>query len=200
MNEIRYVILLLLWVVFGFLHSALATSFVKNRAGQLLGNCSKYYRISYSLFNMLFVGCILYYNFSIPSPLLWTNPQWLHIVLLATAAFGLLVMMVLMKKYFLDLSGIDVFLPRKNNRPVLQTGGLNKYVRHPLYTATLLLTASLFFLQPNPANLISAASIFVYTYIGIFYEEKKLVKLFGKEYEAYASKHPKLIPNLKDLL
>lgn len=200
MNEVRYIILLLLWLVFGFLHSALATTTVKIRAGKILSSYSKYYRILYSFFNLLFVGFTLYYNFSIPSPLLWTNPGWLNIVLLVTTAFALLMMIISMKKYFLDLSGIDVFLQPKNEHPVLQTNGLNKYVRHPLYTATLLLTASLFFLHANTANLISAMSIFIYTYVGVYFEEKKLMKLFGKEYEAYALTHPKLIPNLKDLL
>lgn len=200
MNEVRYIILLLLWLVFGFLHSALATTAVKNRAGKILSNYSKYYRILYSFSNLLFVGFILYYNFSIPSPLLWTNPGWLNIVLLVTTAFALLMMIISMKKYFLDLSGIDVFMRPKTEHPVLQTNGLNKYVRHPLYTATLLLTASLFFLHANTANLISAMSIFIYTYVGVYFEEKKLMKLFGKEYETYALTHPKLIPNLKDLL
>lgn len=189
-----YIILFVLWLLFGFLHSAMAATVFKKQIEKLLQKWNKYYRLFYSLFNAIFLGYILFFNFSIPKVFLWVNPLWLKIIFILFALIGFVLMAGLVKKYFFDLSGIHVFFKHYKLSNKLQTGGLNKFVRHPLYATTLLFTGSLFLFQPTVANLISLVSIFVYTYIGIFFEEKKLLKQFGKAYEEYARHHPKLFP------
>lgn len=195
-----YIILIILWLLFGFLHSAMATSVFKSRMERLMGKQYKYYRLLYSLFNFVFLTLILLYNFTIPPFFLWQNPGWLKLIFGGLTITGFGFMVVLMRKYFFDLSGIDVFFPGKKSSGKLELGGLNRFVRHPLYSATLLFTAGFFLLQPTLANLISAASIFIYTYVGIFFEERKLLKSFGKAYEEYALQCPKLVPDLAKLL
>jgi len=94
-----------------------------------------------------------------------------------------------------DLSGVNVFF-REVLTDKLQVNGLNKYVRHPLYSSTLLFVWSFFFWRPLLSNLISCICILLYTLIGIYFEEQKLVKTFGEDYKEYAAKVPMIIPGL----
>src|SRR6266496_4078716 len=96
---------------------------------------------------------------------------------------------------FLNFS-ITSVLFKKVSTDHLQVNGLNKYVRHPLYAATLLFAWSFFFWQPLLSNFTSCISILLYTLIGIFFEERKLIKAFGNDYKQYAAKVPMIIPGL----
>jgi methanethiol S-methyltransferase len=109
------------------------------------------------------------------------------------------VMIFFAKKFFFELSGADVFIERKRSATLIKKS-LYNYVRHPLYTATLLLIWSIFFLHPSLSSLISGLSITVYTIIGIHFEEKKLITSFGESYIQYRSETPMLIPKLYSVI
>lgn len=100
-----------------------------------------------------------------------------------------------MKKYFADLSGIDALMGKKAV-PHLETIGIHALVRHPLYTVTIAFVWSLFLWQPLLSNVISCICITLYTRIGIYFEEKKLVQLFGIDYQLYQITVPMLMPKL----
>ncbi len=104
-------------------------------------------------------------------------------------------MLICMKKYFLDLSGINALLKKQDTEIHLQVSGMNSYVRHPLYTGTLVFIFGIFLLQPLVSNFISFLCILVYTIIGARFEEQKLVRTFGNEYKIYASQVPMLLPS-----
>jgi protein-S-isoprenylcysteine O-methyltransferase Ste14 len=77
----------------------------------------------------------------------------------------------------------------------LVTGGLYRVVRHPLYTFSLLI---LWFAPTVSVNsFIVYASLTLYILIGIFFEERKLLREFGQAYADYKSVTPMLIPGLK---
>ena len=78
----------------------------------------------------------------------------------------------------------DQYLPRLPH-PELKMNGIHKYVRHPLYSGTILFVAGLFFIFPTLSNLIAAGLLIGYILIGITFEEKKLKKEFGKAYIQY---------------
>jgi len=103
------------------------------------------------------------------------------------------------KKFFFELSGADVFLKTKRSEELLKTS-LYNYVRHPLYTATLLFIWSIFFLNPSLSNIVSCTCITVYTIVGIYFEEKKLIKDFGESYIQYRAATPMLIPKLNSVI
>jgi protein-S-isoprenylcysteine O-methyltransferase Ste14 len=88
-------------------------------------------------------------------------------------------------------------LLKKQIAPVLEKGGLHAYMRHPLYSGTLLFIWALFLIFPFMGNLIACVIITVYTLIGIRMEEKKLVIEFGEEYKSYAHQTPMLIPTFR---
>jgi protein-S-isoprenylcysteine O-methyltransferase Ste14 len=76
----------------------------------------------------------------------------------------------------------------------LVVSGLNRYVRHPLYFATLLLLLGYFLRQPDRSHAITAALGLAYLLIGTRLEERKLVATFGQAYRDYQQKVPMLIP------
>lgn len=109
---------------------------------------------------------------------------------------GFIIMILSIYKYFRLLSGIRSLYEAVP--PVeLKIEGIHKFVRHPLYTGTILFTWGLFLIFPFLNNLIAVVIITGYTIIGIQFEEKKLGIEFGKVYFEYKSKVPMLIPFLK---
>jgi protein-S-isoprenylcysteine O-methyltransferase Ste14 len=112
---------------------------------------------------------------------------------------GLVVMIACIRKYFANLSGIDV-ITKKQRPQVLELQGLHEYVRHPLYSGTLLFIWSLFLVFPLLSNLIAFLIITVYVFIGIRLEERKLELEFGENYKKYARITPMLIPSFRKRL
>ena len=103
-------------------------------------------------------------------------------------------MAICIKKYFFNLSGIDVFFRKSQPVSKLESGGLHRYTRHPLYLGTLLFTWGLFLVMPYPQHLIANGVMTVYIVIAIGWEEKKLLQEFGNDYREYAERVPRLIP------
>jgi len=158
-----------------------------------MGKGFKYYRLIYSLIAAVMVAYILYLNFTIHKVELWRPPLIEKIFAAVVGVAGLSIMLICIHKYFFDLSGIDVFFKKKTVNQ-LEINGLNKYVRHPLYSSTLLFAWSFFFWQPVLSNLISVFVITAYTIIGAYFEERKLLKTFGDDYKNYAVKVPMMLP------
>ena len=124
-----------------------------------------------------------------------TNSLWMRVLAIIFILGGLFVMMICIKKYFFQLSGI--VNKEKITKPFLETGGIHRYVRHPLYLGTFIFLIGLFLLNPLLSNLIAVIIIIIYTMIGIQFEESKLIKEYGDDYRLYQKKVPKLIPFLK---
>ncbi len=178
------------------LHSFLADVSVKEKIKKLTGKAFKYYRLAYSLFAAASLIFLLWYQFSVVSSHIFLSTY----IQLGASLFliipGLIVMVICIKKYFYELSGIQV-LKNKEQQITLQKKGLHKYVRHPLYSGTLLFVWGLFLMFPLLSNLLACVIITVYVLIGIKLEEKQLVIEFGNEYSNYAKTVPMLIPNFK---
>ncbi|EKE19653.1 MAG: hypothetical protein ACD_8C00124G0002 [uncultured bacterium] len=75
--------------------------------------------------------------------------------------------------------------------------GVYGKVRHPIYSADIVLGWSLFFFYPDVRFLIGAhLAMFVFLF-WIRLEEKALIEKFGDEYSEYKRKVPKLFPKIK---
>lgn len=190
----EHVSLVIFWILFSILHSVFATGWWKERMRKWLGESFKFYRFYYSVFATINLAAILYFQFTIVSPLLWNTVYLIHYAGLIATAAGMIVMMACMRKYILVVTGVRAFSNSANSRPVLQTGGLHKYTRHPLYLGTLVFIWGIFLISPKISHLICCVAMSVYTLAGIFFEEKKLVVEFGEEYTRYASEVPRLLP------
>jgi protein-S-isoprenylcysteine O-methyltransferase Ste14 len=191
----QHIIVIVLWILFAFFHSIFAWTKFKVQMQKLMKNNYPYYRIIYSVFALATLAFVLIYNFNLQSIMLWNVSLAENIFSITGIIVSVFIMMMFAKKFFFQLSGADIFLETEKPQKLIENS-FYKHVRHPLYTATLLLIWSIFFLQPQLNNLISCLSITVYTLIGIGFEEKKLAKEFGDAYIQYRNKTPMLIPKL----
>ena len=189
-----HLLLILYWTLFGLLHSALASLRLKAFLQRVAGRYFRYYRLVYTCLAFTMLILILLYQASQPSILLFSS-RLVFFTGIPLAVTGLYIMGICIKKYFANLSGVDVFT-KKEQPMVLEIGGLHRYMRHPLYAGTLLFMWSLFLLFPYLSNLIACVVSTLYVLIGISLEEKKLVMEYGERYVLYARKTPKLIPFL----
>jgi len=190
-----HIILFLLWIIFSALHSLFAADGWKKRMQRILKSNYKFYRVVYSCFALITLIIVAAYNFYMPSFLLWNITTIERIIAIACMIICGSVMLLFTKRFFFDLSGADVFKKQPVTRQLIKTD-LYKYVRHPLYSATLGFIWSIFFYNPLLSNLISCVCITVYTIAGIYLEEKKLVYEFGENYIRYRSQTPMLIPKI----
>ncbi len=159
------------------------------------GNFFRYYRLSYSIFATVSLLGLLFFQYSMQSPLL-VNSFFLKVAALIIFLLpGNIIMMISIFKYFKLLSGVrSLYQPKP---PVgLKLDGIHKYVRHPLYSGTLLFVWGLFFIFPFLNNLIAVVVMTGYVIIGIKYEEKKLLVEFGNVYVEYIRNVPALLPAL----
>ena len=76
----------------------------------------------------------------------------------------------------------------------LKINGIHRFVRHPLYTGTILVVWGFFFVFPYLNNLIAVVLLTGYVIVGIRFEEKKLIAEFGEQYIHYMKKVPSLFP------
>jgi methanethiol S-methyltransferase len=85
----------------------------------------------------------------------------------------------------------------KEDSESFKSEGLLAKMRHPLYTATLMLFWGWFLFSNSYNNLAFALANTLYIFIGIQWEEKKLIKQYGQKYIDYKSKVPMLIPKIR---
>ena len=197
MNFLHW-LLILFWIIYYMVHSVLAATSVKIFFKKTLGKYFCYYRLAYSIFVTITLLWLLYYQYSFQSPLLMRSIALKYFSFLLLVLPGILIMFISIKKYFLLLSGVrSIFTPMPAAE--LKADGIHRYVRHPLYSGTILFVWGLFFIFPLLNNLIAVILLTLYVLIGISFEEKKLINEFGGKYDEYISKVPKLIPDLKNM-
>jgi protein-S-isoprenylcysteine O-methyltransferase Ste14 len=87
--------------------------------------------------------------------------------------------------------------PRMMNEQSLVTNGPYHYVRHPIYTAFLLILGSTLFISSNwliGVCLLGMAGLEIISRIR--YEEALMSEYFGEQYRAYVEKTGRLLPRL----
>ena len=84
----------------------------------------------------------------------------------------------------------DSFLPKSIN-----TKGIYSVVRHPIYTANMLLMLGIFLSSASALILINTTILFVYYLLSAIVEEKAILKKFPK-YRKYKSETGMFLPNL----
>jgi protein-S-isoprenylcysteine O-methyltransferase Ste14 len=181
----------------GFLHSLLATIKAKEIALRWFGPLSgRFYRLAYNLFAGLSFLPVLALYAVLPDRLLYAIPfPWVGLAILGEI-LALLALLVGFRQTgpweFLGLRQLTKKVEQPNE---LVTGGLYRYVRHPLYTAGLL------FIWFSPLMTVNQLALnigmTVYIIVGAYFEERKLSHEFGAQYAAYQAITPMLIPRLR---
>ncbi len=186
---------LFLWA---FLHSLLASSAVKEAfCRRFGGRAARFYRLGYNLFAAASFLSVLALVFLTPDRVVYRVPfPWAGLMLggmlLAAAA---LAAGLLQSDLWQFLGLRQIFSPQEAQPVKLTTGGLYRYVRHPLYTAGL----AFIWLTPwmTLNRLVVNVALTIYILVGARFEEQKLRRELGQDYEEYAAVTPMLIPFTK---
>jgi protein-S-isoprenylcysteine O-methyltransferase Ste14 len=181
---------LLLW---GAIHSLLASLSFKSFLTKTFGNTlMRGYRLFYNVFSFFTFLPVLYLVATLPDSTLYSIPAPISYGMLLGqgVAAALLVVGVLQTDtlYFVGLRQLI-----EEEKPAqFVTGGLYRFVRHPLYSAGLL------FLWLSPQVTLNSLTLYIaatiYIFIGAYFEERKLVREFGEVYREYQSRTPMLVP------
>ncbi len=189
--------LIVFWVFYYALHSILLVVSVKNKISKLFPSYKRAYRLGYFTFSLIGFLLIIWYYKQIPKHYLIEQSTILQLIGAIITFFGLLICTKALRGYNLrEFVGIEV-VEQNTAQNQLKTDRLNKYMRHPLYTGTLILLLGLCFISPTQEMLATYVVSIIYLIIGTRLEEKKLSAIFGKDYEEYKKQVPMFIPRIK---
>lgn len=182
------------WLSYGLFHSLLASSQVKEWSSQNLNLVGKNYRVFFVLLSFLSLLPPLFIHLTLPSVQFWDLSTFQKLVGAILATSGVFIIKRAFENYSMKSF---IGLKEEDKQPKLITTGLQSKVRHPLYTGTLMFFWGWFIFSNTSSNLALALAMHAYTLIGIVWEERKLVELFGDKYKAYQKQVPKLVPRRK---
>ena len=179
--------------VYGFIHSVMAATGFKQLVYRTFGDGAKrFYRLFYSLFSAITLLPVLALVILIPDKSLYTIPTpWIFLTIMLQALSALLLLYSLRQTGALQFVGVTQAFGRKH-KDDLNTGGLYRFIRHPLYAFSLVFI----WLTPVMTRnlLLLYAALTVYVIAGAIVEERKLQRTFGEAYRRYKAKTPFLIP------
>lgn len=198
---LQILFIIFLYATFGLIHSLLAAYRLKEKTAALYPGFMPYYRISYNFFAVVHLLIVFRLTpdidikiYDLPFP-----GDYIIYALQILALAGILwTIRYFNAKEFLGIS--QIFRAARNEykteeldeSPVLMLNGPFRWSRHPLYFFSIL------FLVFRPYMfldyLVSLICIIIYFWAGASFEEKRLLKTFGSEYEKYIQTTPKIFP------
>jgi protein-S-isoprenylcysteine O-methyltransferase Ste14 len=189
------------WLIFsvairGVVHSWMASLKFKDTLRRLLGNKGmKFYRLFYNIFSVISIAPVFYLVLALPDNDLYQIPTPWSTMMVAGQGFAVLLLFAaVLQTDVLSFVGLrQLFEDEKPGK--LVTRGFYRMVRHPLYTFGLL---ALWLSSSMSLNaFIVYLALTLYILVGIYFEERKLLREFGQAYADYQSVTPMLIPRLK---
>ncbi len=193
-----YLILILLWLLFYLPHSILALESIKIRLSNHFPFLKRYYRILYNVQSLLFFAIAFLYQRQLNATILFAMPSLIHWLAIAAIVVSFFIMAWSFKHYDKkEFLGLQQYQNASFNAVIgstLNSKGLNSYVRHPLYSATILFLLAYFIYKPFDTTLIFVLISMAYLIIGTYLEEAKLSKQFGDVYKQYKQEVPMFIP------
>ncbi len=189
--------------IFGLSHTLLASLELKRILVRRLGKKIAFYRLFYNLFATVEFFAILYvipkiditlYDLSFPYDIIVFGIQVLAFAGLVWTGLSfdwkefLGITQVL--RYFEGTYEIEDL----DEKPEFRISGPFKYMRHPVYFFSIL------FIGARPSMDVTYFVLFLsstaYFIIGAYFEEKKLIKIFGETYIEYKKNVPFIFPKI----
>ena len=177
------------WVAFGLAHSLLARDPAKRWLKRRFGRAM---RLVWNLIALVQLGLLLWLGRAVIPPVAWELPAWLDAVRLGCLIGGAVLMVAAARGYDMgrftglaQLRGPDI----EDDEPFVAVG-VQRYVRHPLYSATILLLAAA---VADARGLATLAFATGYILIGLRFEEAALLRRLGPVYARYRREVPALI-------
>ena len=192
----RYVLLAAAWTAYCALHSAMISETATRILRRTLGDAFRFYRLFFNAVAMLTLIPVLWYSHSLREDAVFRwEGGWLVLQYLLVAC-GILLVVAGGRHYsfgqFVGLSQVR----RASSGGLAAGGGLDSsgvlgLVRHPWYTAVVLL---LWAGELDMASLVGNGVLTVYIVVGTFLEERKLVHEFGDAYRSYQGRVSMFVP------
>lgn len=183
------------WVTFGLGHSLLADRRAKQIMMPALG---AYYRLAYNLVATLHVAAVwLLGSRLLGNDAPYALPDAVRTAMSGLSILGVIVLLAALRGY--DLGRLTGTTQIRNHRhgieepedEPLRTDGLHAWVRHPLYSGAYLI---LWGHAQDPLALATAIWASAYFAIGTWFEERKLLRLYGDAYRRYRETVPAILP------
>jgi len=192
---IEYAVIILASTLFGLQHSGLSSLGIKGRIIDRWGK-NGYGNIFTATSVLTLLIAFLSMNF-------W---NWLYFI----TEPGLVQPILFIIGIALGVSGVAVAMKasavisvstvadmRTDRKAELVTDGIYSRVRHPLYLATVLVFGAMAFLYPFTVVIVFALAMIVYTMIGAYFEERKLLIHYGQEYVDYKKQAGFILPRFR---
>ncbi|MCK4727039.1 MAG: isoprenylcysteine carboxylmethyltransferase family protein [Anaerolineales bacterium] len=184
-------------LLYGIVHSLLATKSFKSLVRRLFGSYTdRWYRLAYNIFAIISLLPVLALPALLPDHTIYvvTDP-WIYLTFLGQVlAVGLLLVGFLQTGVWTFLGFRQLVTGGEHHETRMVVRGLYRFVRHPLYTAGLVFI----WLTPVMTKNIFALNLGLSIYIvfGAYLEERRLEKEYGAVYRAYKKSTPMLVPFL----
>jgi len=193
----------LLFGIYGWLHSVLASRRIKVKVTTRFPRFMPYYRLTYN-FLALFLFYLLWEFAPEPDIIIYELPAPYDLAIYALQILSL--GMLFYTTRFID--GMEFLGVRQiirgqkgeynledlDEKSSLRIEGPYTYSRHPLYLYSIL------FLGFRPVMsffyFFAFIAMVLYFYVGAYYEEKKLLAQFGEQYREYSKSTGKIFPKL----
>ncbi len=194
-------LLILAFFLFGVSHSYLASLKVKNYLKLKFPNILPFYRLIYNLFSVLTLYLFFIY---LPQPdiTIYDLIKPFDFIILGLQFLSLIGLIWTFRYFsfyeFLGISQIIRWYKGNYNfndldeKMTLKIEGPYKYMRHPVYFFSIMFVVFRPIMDLTYLTLV--VGIIIYFYVGSYYEEKKLVEIFGEKYKSYQKAVPRIFP------
>ena len=183
--------------LFGFLHSLLARDHIKDVLLKVLPQAAE--RSTYVVQSSLCLALAMWQWQPLPGTI-WHVEGVMAVA--AYAAFAIGAGLVLWSTFLIDhfeLFGLRQIWSHLRGTtmpaPAFRTPVLYRVVRHPMQLGVIILL----FATPHMTwgHLLFAGSMTAYIFVGLYFEERALLRMFGDRYATYQQTVPMLFPILK---
>lgn len=119
----------------------------------------------------------------------WVVPPWLRVLAGVLGVVGVAVMLLGGTALGRGLTAA----PLPNAHAQLRTGGLYRWMRHPIYSGLLLMTGALTLVSGSVTRLVVFAALVGLVNVKARWEERQLMRRFP-DYAEYAARTPRFVP------
>jgi len=196
-DHMKYGILSAIVIAWCFLHSSMISISVTEYLKRSLGPKFRYYRLFFNVVSALTLVPVVLFAHSVRTQPIFSWDGYLRIVqVLLLGTSGLLFFLGARHYDARQFLGIKQIRKGTSNKAItdsgkLDTSGVLGMVRHPWYSASMLL---IWAGQMDVSTIIVNIILTAYLIIGTFLEERKLVREYGEEYRAYQKRVSMFIP------
>lgn len=191
---------ILAWTAFAVFHSLTVSVKYENLARRWMGEraFAAYHRLLFTAYSLFAFFLLILYLRSLPDRPLYRLEGAGRVFFHAVQLLG--ISLLLWTPWDLsEFVGIRQWKRSREGRPPdsgrnghLFTGKAYGVVRHPLYFGISVVLA--FHPVQSRNTFVSTILVILYFYAGTFFEEQRMVRVFGKEYRDYQRRVPRFLP------